>query len=116
MVQILVNRSTTAASDPSAVYCAAATLPQLIGLTWRLDYFVSSKEVGKVGMPTYRVQLQFAQPASAASASAGGGSGSGSAGRTWQEEFCCSPQELEDLTAKVKEAVRTASALVKAVR
>ena len=74
---------------------AGAPPPRLLDVTWRLDFLVSSKELGRVARPTYRVRfvLQDAQGQRSV-------------------EVACSPQELEDLQARLHTAVQTAEALL----
>ncbi len=89
-------------------------------LSWRLDYLVATKETGKVGKPVYHVRLlldEDGEGAAAAGAAAAAAAAAGTPGSSLREVvFVCSPQELEDLQAKLKEAVRAALALVQPAR
>ena len=75
--------------------------PRLVDVSWRLDYTVSAKDAGSVGRPSYRVRLDLEADAL----------GGGAPVRT-SVEVACSPQELEDLQAKLKDAVRAAESLM----
>jgi hypothetical protein len=65
-----------------------------VDVTWRLDFLVSSKELGRVARPTYRVRFLLADAQGQRSV-----------------EVACSPQELEDLQARLHTAVQAAEAL-----
>lgn len=76
---------------------AGHRLPQLVDLSWRLDYEMFSKEGGRAGKPMYTVilvlldtlpnGLQFVQ----------------------QRLMTCTPQELDHFRSTVKDALRAAS-------
>ena len=72
---------------------------RLVDLSWRLDFLVTSKELGRISRPVYRVSFILED------------AGSIMGGRR-TVEVACSPQELEDLQAKIKSAVQSADALV----
>ncbi len=76
---------------------AGAAPPRLVDVTWRLDFLVSSKELGRVARPTYRVRFLLADAQGQRSV-----------------EVACSPQELEDLQARLHTAVQAAEALASA--
>jgi len=96
-----------AAALAPAAACARArladagpgALPRLVDLRWRLDYLVASRGGGRLGAPLYAVDLVLEE-------AAGGGRSTRS--------FTCTPPELEELRAKVKEALRAAAALATA--
>lgn len=75
---------------------AGLALDRLVDLTWRLDYSLATREAGRVGQPEFRVALKLV----------------GAGGEAKTHEFTCTPQELDDLRAKMREAVRAAEALV----
>ena len=85
--------SLTPPSLPSLTLLGAAP-PSLVDVTWRLDFLVSSKELGRVARPTYRVRFLLADAQGQRSV-----------------EVACSPQELEDLQARLHTAVQAAEAL-----
>ncbi len=80
----------TLANSPNT----GAAPPRLVDVTWRLDFLVSSKELGRVARPTYRVRFLLADAQGQRSV-----------------EVACSPQELEDLQARLHTAVQAAEAL-----
>jgi hypothetical protein len=90
----------------AALAAQGLPLPRLADLSWRLDYLVSAKGAGRVGRPVYRVRmlLEEAGAAGAAGAARGGGA-------TRALDFAASPQELEDLQARLHEALRAAAAV-----
>ena len=88
---------------------AAAGLkpPRLLDVTWRLDFLISSKELGRVAKPVYRVCFQLEEQGSGAALLSG-------APALRSVEVACSPQELEDLAAKLRAALRAAEGLLAA--
>lgn len=74
---------------------AGTALPRIVDLKWRLDYVVATSDGGKVGTPLYLIDLHLAAPS----------------GLPFVHRFTCTPPELEELRAKVKDALRAATAL-----
>jgi len=70
--------------------------PRLVDVSWRLDFLVSSKELGRISRPVYRVRFELED----------------AAGQRSSAVVACSPQELEDLQARLRTAVQAAEALV----
>jgi hypothetical protein len=95
---------------------AGIPLPQLLDLSWRLDYLVSTKEAGRIGKPVYHVTLTLLDLGEGGEGGAGAGAGAGAAAAAADGRrtvtFACSPQELEDLQGKLREAVRAAQLLL----
>jgi len=79
----------------AALAAQGLPLPRLADLSWRLDYLVSAKGAGRVGRPVYRVRMLLEEPGAGARAL----------------DFAASPQELEDLQARLHEALRAAAAV-----
>jgi hypothetical protein len=87
-------------ADAQRAQLAAAGLPppRLVALSWRLDYVVATQEGGRVGAPVFRVRLTLEE-------------GAGAAAREFGVDFVCSAQELEDLQARLHDALRAATLL-----
>ena len=64
--------------------------PTVVGLDWRLDYYVKSNALEKIDVPVYFVNLKVQQP-------------DGSLGNV---PFSASLQELQDLHAKLQDAAK----------
>jgi len=71
-----------------------------VDITWRLDFLVSSKELGRVARPVYRVCFILEETLL-----------DGTWGRR-KIDVACSPQELESLQSALKSAVQAADKLV----
>jgi hypothetical protein len=67
----------------------------VVGIDWRLDYDIKSKDTGKDGLPVFYVTLQII-----------GGSASNSSNHVQCISFTASLEELQDLLAKVRDAVK----------
>jgi hypothetical protein len=68
--------------------------PRLVDVSWRLDFLISSRELGRVARPVYRVCFRLEE--------------AGSPAPQRSVEVACSPQELEELLETLKGAVRSA--------
>jgi hypothetical protein len=70
----------------------------LVDVAWRLDFLISSKELGRVARPVYRVCFTLEE--------------AGAPSPRRAVEVACSPQELEDLLESMKGALRAAEGAV----
>jgi hypothetical protein len=102
-VRGLHSRSTSIPLRAMKPLRAGIAMPQLLDLSWRLDYAVSSREAGKVSKPVFRVRMDVLEPALVP----------GCAPVPRSHEFVCAPQELEDLRSRVKAAVRAAQCIAR---
>ncbi len=77
---------------------------QVVGIDWRLDYDVKSKDTGKDGLPVFYVTLQVV----------GGSTASSTSGSSHVQaiSFTASLEELNDLLAKVRDAVKEVDRIV----
>jgi hypothetical protein len=69
--------------------------PSIIGIDWRLDYYVMSSALEQIRVPVYFVDIKTLQVD----------------GSTKKVQFTCSLQELEDLLAKCKDALNSVKLL-----
>lgn len=74
-------------------------LPRLVDVRWNLEYVISASDVGRVGRPSYTISLILEEDG---------------APELRTHTFTCTPQELDDLYARVKEALRAAAAFAPA--
>lgn len=65
------------------------SLPQLVGVEWRLDYAIRSKHLGKENAPMFFVGLQLKE-----------------GGELKDVTFLATLEEMQDLLAKVKDAAK----------
>lgn len=75
---------------------------QVVGIDWRLDYDIKSRHAGKDGLPVFYVTLQVV-PSNSASSTA---LSTGSVPAISTISFTASLEELQDLLAKVRDAVK----------
>lgn len=68
-------------------------------LKWRLDYLLASSEGGKLGKPMYHIDFHMVEVVRGAV-------------RPFVHSFTCTPQELEELRARIKDGLRAVAALV----
>ena len=81
----------------------ASNIPQLHNASYQLDYYLRSNLAEQIRQPVLFLHLHTTQAAAGAEdGSAGGGSDSGVV------SFSATAEELHDMLAKVKEAVRAA--------
>lgn len=69
---------------------------QVVGIDWRLDYDVKSKDTGKDGLPLFYVTLQVVN----------GLVNDGNSSHVQAISFTATLEELQDLLAKVRDAVK----------
>lgn len=74
-------------------------MPRLVDVRWNLEYVVSDSDVGRVGRPSYTVAFVLEEDAPVV----------GGAPVLRTHSFTCTPQELDDLNGRVKEALRAAA-------
>ena len=89
-----------------AAHAPLAVLPRVTGLTWRLDYGVTSKAAGRAAAPMFIVDLHLAPPADAVCAADSS---------ALVQTFSCTPAELDELRLKVRDALTAAEALASSV-
>ena len=71
--------------------------PELIGVDWRLDYAIRSKHGGRGNLPMFFVNLKLKDR-----------------GLVRDIEMVCNQEELEDMLAKVKDAVKQTERILQA--
>eukprot|EP01113_Clastostelium_recurvatum_P022482 TRINITY_DN2684_c0_g1_i1.p1 TRINITY_DN2684_c0_g1~~TRINITY_DN2684_c0_g1_i1.p1 ORF type:complete len:196 (+),score=43.04 TRINITY_DN2684_c0_g1_i1:17-604(+) len=64
--------------------------PSIVDVDWRLDYFIKANSIEKINVPVYRIALKTEE----------------GEGQTGTVEFACSMEQLQDLVAKLKDAVK----------
>ncbi|XP_012276828.1 COMM domain-containing protein 3 [Orussus abietinus] len=64
-------------------------LPHVVDVDWRLDYCIKSDTESSIGVPIYHIQLSTEKQ-----------------GELRHVKFTCTPQELQELVYKLKDAVR----------
>jgi len=82
----------------SALAAASHALPRVTDLTWRLDYVVATSDGGKVGKALFVVQMHLVEVVGGLEVAS-------------TREFTATPSELDELRARVKDALRAASGL-----
>ena len=76
-------------------------LDKVVGFSWRLDYSLTSSNVGKTHRPAYVVSVKVERRAGNA------------AGKVEEVVFTCSAEQLRDFSAKVKDAIRSVDRVLK---
>ncbi len=66
------------------------SLPKVVGIDWRLDYHVRSSAAGKASRPVFFVTLNTQV----------------GSGELKDLDFMCTPEQMKDLLAKVKDATK----------
>lgn len=72
---------------------------QVVGIDWRLDYDIKSKDTGKDGLPVFYVTLHVVGGSSSVSSTT-------ISNQVQAISFTASLEELQDLLAKVRDAVK----------
>jgi hypothetical protein len=79
------------------------SFPHIVGVDWRLNYFIKSNSVERENKPVYFIRLKTNAPTAPPSS---GSEGSSQQQQSEDVEFTCSAWELIDLHTKLRDAAK----------